>query len=123
MLSPELLDRLETLQPEIAEKLDAVVRLAPETTDQPLLDLCAGYIDAALRREQWHPPARPLNEKEQAFIALTEQFVSSVGTMSDQQVKRLLDHASADEVYAFVNALYVTDMARRLDMVAGRMLL
>jgi hypothetical protein len=122
MLSPDLLDRLETLQPEIAEKLDAMVRLAPETTDRPLLELCAGYVDAALRRETWNPPARPLSEKEQAFIELTEQFVSSVGTMTDQQVKRLLDYASADEVYAFVNALYVTDMAGRLEMVAGRIL-
>jgi hypothetical protein len=34
----------------------------------------------------------------------------------------LLEFDSEDEVYAFVNALYVADMSRRLDLVAGRIL-
>ncbi|ARN75821.1 hypothetical protein [Oceanicoccus sagamiensis] len=63
-----------------------------------------------------------MSAKEQAFIAFTEQFIVSVGTMTDEQVQRLLAFASADEVYAFVNALYVTDMSRRLELVAGRVL-
>ena len=41
---------------------------------------------------------------------------------TDQQVARLQNYASADEIYAFVNALYIADMTRRLDLVAGRML-
>jgi hypothetical protein len=63
-----------------------------------------------------------LTEKEHAFIAFTEQFTSSVSTMSDEQVEGLLQFASADEVYAFVNAIYVTDMSLRLELVAGRVL-
>ena len=42
--------------------------------------------------------------------------------MSDTQVARLQEFASADEVYAFVNALYVSEMAKRLELVALRVL-
>jgi hypothetical protein len=122
MLSTNIFTRLQTLQPDIASQLDNIMQLAPKATDASLLDLCSGYIDAALRHRHWSPPERALTEREQAFIAFTEQFTSSVGTMSDQQVERLLRFASADEVYAFINAIYVTDMSRRLELVAGRVL-
>jgi hypothetical protein len=38
-----------------------------------------------------------LTARERAFIDFTEQFVSSVGTMEDDQVTRLQDFATADE--------------------------
>lgn len=122
MLSTNTFTRLEKLQPAIATELHNIMQLAPKATDAQLLELCTGYIDAALRQQHWSPPERALTEKEQAFIAFTEQFTSSVGTMSDEQVQRLLQFASADEVYAFVNAIYVTDMSRRLELVVGRVL-
>lgn len=122
MLSTKTFTSLEKLQPDIAKELHNIMHLAPNSTDAELLELCTSYIDAALRNQNWKPPERPLTEKEQAFIAFTEQFIVSVGTMSDEQVKRLLQFASADEVYAFVNALYVTDMTQRLELVAGRIL-
>lgn len=122
MLSTETFNRLEKLQPTIAKELHNIMQLTPNSTDTELLDLCSSYINAALRNQTWAPPKRPLTEKEQAFIAFTEQFIVSVGTMDDEQVERLLQFASADEVYAFVNALYVTDMTQRLELVAGRVL-
>lgn len=120
MISEDVLTRLEALHPEVISEMRTVLQLAHDTTDPALLELCAGYIDAALNNRLWQPP-HELTEKEKAFIAFTEQFVTSVSTMQDVQVQRLLEHASADEVYAFVNALYVTDMTSRLDIVAGRM--
>jgi hypothetical protein len=42
--------------------------------------------------------------------------------MKDEQVQDLLMFASADEVYAFVNSIYVTDMAKRLELVAAKVL-
>ncbi len=122
MLSNDVLKRIETLQPNIATQLQNITQLAQDSVDGALLELCSGYIDAALKLEDWVPPERPLTDKEQAFIAFTEQFITSVSTMSDEQVERLLQFASADEVYAFVNAIYVTDMSRRLELVAGRLL-
>ena len=122
MLLTQTIARLESLQPETTAALRNIIRLAPESTDPQLLELCAAYIDAALLQQDWAPPTRALTEKEAAFIAFTEQFVSSVGTMDDDQVSRLQQFASADEIYAFVHALYITDMERRLELVAGRML-
>ena len=122
MLSAEVSNQLENTQPETAGKLREIIQLAPQSTDPELLELCSGYIDAALQHQNWTPPGGGLDEKQQAFIDFTEQFASSVGSMSDEQVQRLLDFATADEVYDFVNALYVVDMARRLDLVAGRVL-
>ena len=122
MLSANVSAQLEKTHPETTRQLLKIVQLAPETTDPELLELCSGYIDAALRRQKWTPPGGNVGEREQAFIDFTEQFTSSVGTMSDGQVERLLEFATADEVYAFVNALYVVDMTRRLDLVAGRVL-
>lgn len=121
MLKAQTVMRLEALHPDTTAALCNMVTLAPETTNSQLLELCLGYVDAALRLQDWAPP-RPLTAKEQAFIAFTEQFVSSVGTMSDTQVARLQEFASADEVYAFVNALYVSEMAKRLELVALRVL-
>lgn len=122
MLSNHIFSQIETLQPDIAPQLHNMMTLATEATDPQLLELCTGYIDAALSLQNWTPPHSPLTAKEQAFIAFTEQFVTSVGTMSDDQVQDLLAFASADEVYAFVSSIYVTDMVRRLELVAGRVL-
>ena len=122
MLSTNVFSQLETLQPNIASKLSFMIGLAQKSADTQLLELCKSYIDAALRHQQWRQPERPLTEKEQAFTAFTEQFVSSVGTMSDETIERLLQYSSADEVYSFVNAIYVTDLSCRLELVLGRVL-
>lgn len=122
MLSNKIFTRFEKLQPNIAIELQNMIQVSQQTTDAPLLMLCTGYIDAALRNQTWSPPERGLSKKEQAFIAFTEQFICSVGTISDEQVEALREHASADEIYDFVNTLYVTDMERRLEMVAGSIL-
>jgi hypothetical protein len=122
MLSNNVFSQLEILQPNIASELSAMIDLAQKSTDTQLLELCKSYIDAALLQQHWHQPERPLTDKEQAFITFTEQFVSSVGTMSDEQVELILQFASADEVYNFVNAIYVTDLSRRLELVIGRVL-
>ena len=122
MLSPVVSSRLAALQADSAVELDNIVELAQRSVDAQLLALCTSCIEAALRCEQWHPPEAGLSDKEQAFIAFTEQFVMSVSTMDRDQVVRLLDYASADEVYAFIHAIYVADMALRLEIVGREVL-
>ncbi len=122
MLSPTVSDRLEALQPEALAKLAAVNQFARRASDPALLELCSGYIEAALRCEDWQMPEGGLSGRERAFIAFTEQFVTAVSTLESSSVTNLLQYASADEVYAFVHALYVIDMTLRLDMV-GRVVL
>jgi len=41
---------------------------------------------------------------EKAFISVTEQFVSSVSTMNNEQIQVLLAFSSADDVYLFIRA-------------------
>ena len=123
MLSPAVANRIAALQPDSAAELRNIIDLAHQATDTELLAMCSGYIEAALRCLDWHPSAAGLTKKERAFIAFTEQFVSSVGTMSEGQVAVLLEFATADEVYAFVHAIYVADMTLRLDIVGREVLL
>jgi len=122
MLSTAVADRLETLQPAAFAELTTITRLAEQATDPKLLKLCAGYIEAALRCADWQPPTEGLSPREKAFIAFTEQFVTSVSTLEASQVSGLLEHASADEVYGFVHALYVIDMSLRLEIVGREVL-
>ncbi len=122
MLSGPVAQRLEALQPDTTAHLQRINQLSREGLDGPLFALCEGCLDAALRGELWRPPAGGLDERQRAFIDFTEQFASSVSTLQAEQVSRLLDFASADEVYGFVHALYVADMTRRLELVAGEVL-
>lgn len=123
MLSTTILTCLEKLHPAITTELRNIILLSNDSTDAALLTLCTGYIDAALRNQKWNPPEQGLTDKEHAFIAFTEKFVTSVSTISDEQVDDLLKFASADEVYMFVNAIYITDMSLRLELVAAKVLL
>ena len=123
MLSAQVSARLEELHPSISSELNNISGVAAEVVDPQLLALCSSYIDAALCQQDWAPPSGGLTDKERAFIAFTEQFTASVSTMTDEQVDKLLEYASADEVYNVASALYVVDMTRRLDLVAGKVLI
>ena len=70
MLSPAVAGRLETLQPAAFAELTTITRLADQATDPELLNLCAGYIEAALRCADWRPPAEGLSPRE-SFSAST----------------------------------------------------
>jgi len=122
MISEPVMNCLASLHPEGSQQLARINQLALEATDSALLELCADCIDSLLQDNAWLRP-HPLAPREQAFIAFTEQFTTSVNTLTDAQIARLLESASEDEVYEFVNALYVVDMSRRLDLVVGRILL
>lgn len=121
MISEPVRKRLASLHPEGSQQLARINQLALEATDPYLLELCTGCIDSLLHDISWVPP-HPLTPQQQAFITFTEQFAISVSTLADADVSRLLEFASEDEVYSFVNALYVVDMSRRLDLVVGRIL-
>lgn len=121
MISEPVRARLASLHPEASQQLARINQLALEATDPDLLELCTGCIDSLLQDISWVPP-QPLTPRQQAFIAFAEQFATSVSTLTDADVAGLLEFVSEDEVYGFVNALYVVDMSRRLDLVVGRIL-
>ena len=113
--------RLAELHPEAAADLARMQELAYETFDPGVLALCRDYLGALLESRPWDRPPG-LSAREQAFLDLTEQFVTAVSAVTDEQVERLLQHASAEEVYAFFNALYVVEMSHRLQRVVSEVL-
>ena len=123
MLSSEVFARLKALHPDAAGELKNIDDMSLEVTDPALLALCTGYMEAAMRCRNWQPPEGGLTDRERAFLDFTEQFVTSVSTLGEAAVTRLLDFATADEVYAFVHAMYVTDMTLRLQIVGQEVLL
>ena len=121
VLTPDIEQRLQVLQPEAATHLTRINQLARDSTDRDLLDLCRDYLLALLANRDWKPP-QPPTEREAAFLAFTEQFATAVSGMEDAQVEALLRFAEPDEVYNFVNSLYVTDMSTRLQLVLKEVL-
>ncbi len=122
MLSTHVSERLGELAPAAAAELRNITSMAEEVTDPDLLQLCTAYIDAVLMCRDWQPPEGGLDDRQQAFIAFSEKFATSVSGIDSADVARLRDFATDDEVYAFVHALYVADMSRRLDIVGREVL-
>jgi alkylhydroperoxidase family enzyme len=131
---------LEDLHPAGARGLARLKAAAREAADPSLLELCrlriaqllhdapvvragSSAVDPAKaeRLGGWdHSPL--FTPAERAHLAFTEQFVTSVGHVTRAQVDALLEHACAEEVHSFVAALYVVELAQRLDMVARAVL-
>ena len=109
--------------------------------DPQLLELCRLRVAALLRDEdasQWRSPpatAAGLDEgkvdaledwrssplfdaRERAYIDFTEQFVTSVRHVSDEQVAALCAHDDDESVREFVSALYALETIQRAALVS-----
>ena len=128
---------LPALQPDAVAALAAARHEAWTATDRGVLGLCdlrvaallgddtpspyAAPRDKALALDDW--PSSPLfTAAERAHLAFTEQFVTSVASVSDADVDALLAHASQREVFEFISALYVLEMSRRVAMTSRAVL-
>ena len=112
---------LARLQPDAGAELERVNAVARATADPELLELCRRRAESMLVGGPWDDSV-PRTAREQAFLAFTEQFVTAVSSVSDADVDALLDHASPEEVYAFIGSLYVVEMTCRVDLVAAEVL-
>ncbi len=115
------IDRLMELQPDPAAKLIRLNQVAWEQTDPELFTLCANRAFAIIEGDGTDRTA-DLTERESAYLDFTEQFVTSVGTVSDAQVEALRAVDSAEDVYAFAGALYAAEMTRRVEIVSSAVL-
>jgi hypothetical protein len=109
--------RIRELQPATGAELENLERTAWDAVDKDLLQLCRDRAVAMHRGDDGNYPENP-DERERAYIDFTEQFVTSVSSVSEQQIDDLIRHSSPDEVFAFVYALYVVEMSARVDFVA-----
>lgn len=119
--SNHAMQRLRVLQPDAAAHLERINEIAPTATDADQLELCAGYIDAFLRGQSWREP-ESVSARDRSALAFTEQFMMSVGDVTQEQIDAMLAHVTPEEVYGFIAALHVVDMTLRVELVAGAML-
>jgi hypothetical protein len=105
-------------QPETAAALDRMNEAAWEAADRELLELCHRRVASLLDGAEDPVGSRRLTEREQAFLAFTEQFVFSVAGTTDADVDALLAHAGPIDVYRFVAALYTLEMTMRIEIAA-----
>ena len=115
------IDRLMELQPDPAAKLVRLNQVAREQTDPKIFTLCTDRAFAMIEGQGTEPPADP-SARERAYLDFTEQFVTSVGTISDAQVDALLAEDSPEDVYAFAGAIYAAEMTRRVEIVSNAVL-
>lgn len=118
--SSRLFESLAPLHPEGAEALRDANDVARRATDRDLLELCLDHADALLSGRE--PARAPRGERERAFVEFAEQYATSVASVSERQVAALREHASDEEVYAFICSLYVREMTRRVELVAAEVL-
>lgn len=115
------MERLRQLQPAAGAALADLERVAWESTDPELLQLCRDRATTMLRGETNEEPGAA-GPREQAYLDFTEQFVTSVSTISDEQIEALLEYSSPNEIYAFAGALYALEMSERVHLVAAAVL-
>jgi hypothetical protein len=107
--------RRHAAQPETAAALEHMKSTAGRATDPALLELCRRRLAALLDGAE-DVDAEGLTEREQAFLAFTDQFVFSVASVSGADVDALLAFAEPVDVYQFTCALYTMEMSLRIEI-------
>jgi len=133
---------VSALAPEAAAPLAGAAALATEVVDPVLTELAririsqllgdatagahpdpaalaAGLDEATIAELRQWPTSVRFGERERACLGLAEQFVIDVGGVTDDDVARVLAALGPAGLYGFVQALYVFDMTRRLQMSLG----
>jgi hypothetical protein len=116
---------LSELQPAAAAAFEQAIEEAWTASDSALLGLCDRRIASLLGNDRGRDPERDdaqLSARELAHLAFTEQFVTAVSSVSDADVDALLAHEEPEQVFAFVAALHVLEMAQRLEMTTRAVL-
>ena len=83
----------------------------------------AGLGEAKLAALDGWRDSEHFTAREHAHLHFTEQFVTSVGSVSAEQVGELLRHGDARAVYSFTAALYVVELTERVTLAARATLL
>ena len=108
---------LASLHPEAAIEIDNLQRVLSESSvDAALLDLCSRYFRAALRDDSGGGMPSAESSLEEDCLAVCEQFMVSVSTLSGEQMAALARHMSADDLYNLMYAIYLIEMSQRLEL-------
>lgn len=134
---PTIHPLLEDLHPDGAREMARLDAAAWKHADPELLTLCAARVSQMLGGEPgenagpvaigeqrlaslaaWDTSAL-FTDTERAYLAFTEQFVTSVADISEADVNALLAQDSPEFVRSFVAALYAVEMEQRVDLVGS----
>jgi hypothetical protein len=83
---------------------------------KPAAHPICGLSEQKLRSLEGWSDAEVYTPAERACLAFVDQFVFYVADVSNELIDDLLRHLHPDEVYGFVNAVYVLDAVRRLSL-------
>jgi alkylhydroperoxidase family enzyme len=92
----------------------------PALGNRPGIPVSVDPVQLAALGHWWDSPR--FDSRERAYLEFTEQFVTSVRDISDEQVQALREHDDDDDVYVFVAVLYVLELTQRTTMVLDRVL-
>ncbi len=116
LVNPDTRSTLQAHHPEALGELDRLADAIDSTgLDADLLALCQSFFAASLRGERFDA-GRELSDLESDCLAVCEQFMVSVSTLSDDQVASLARHLSADDLYQLMYAIYLLEMSERLGL-------
>lgn len=128
---PGAFDAVEELQRAVWAAVDPVLIELARLRIATLLGFEAGLAvrsqqarDAGLGEDKiaelssW-PTSRLFSARERSCIALAEQFVMDVNSITDRQVDDVLEHLSSGECYAYVNALSAFENLQRACLTLG----
>ncbi|MEM1175078.1 MAG: hypothetical protein AAGA33_00145 [Pseudomonadota bacterium] len=117
LVNVETRSTLQALHPEALQELDNLADTIDTTgLDPALLALCQAFFSSSLRGETWSSD-RDLSDLESDCLAVCEQFMVSVSSMTDEQVAALGRHLSADDLYNLMYAIYLIEMSERLNLM------
>jgi alkylhydroperoxidase family enzyme len=146
LVLPASRDRLIEVAGDRVRALDRLHESIWELSPDPvMLEYCRLRVASLLGSEtmlRWRAPAavvRGLDEgkvaalgdwdssalfdaRERAYLAFTEQFVTSVRHIDDAQVAALCAHDAPTDVCAFIDALYVVELTQRVDLVSDALI-
>lgn len=88
------------------------------TPDEHSSDVLDADTIAALPQWPTHPS---FSKSERACLALTEQFVIDVASISDELAESVVQELGADGFATLVNALVVIEQRQRLRLIWGRL--
>ena len=113
---------LEDLQPDALTALDAARARADLLIDADLMLAVRRRITDTLERAPATSGSVEPNAREVDCLALVDQMLIDVSSMSDETVATANRHFSSGGMWDFVAAVYLTEATIRLDIASARLL-
>ena len=102
-----------TVDPSVAEALEAALLAAADAVEPQLLDAVSARVGLLLGDET---DGAPLDD---ACLRLVEQFVMDVSEVADKDIGDVAELMSNGDVYGLVAALYMFELTRRAELALG----